>query len=401
MISAAEFLKWCEVFQVAINGSGGGGGGGSVNSVVGTANRITSTGGVNPVIDISAAYVGQTSITTLGNISTGTWNGTVIGSTYGGTGVNNGSSTITLGGSLTTSGAFASTFTMTAPTSVTFPTSGTLATTAQLVTPAALTKTDDSNVTLTLGGSPSTALVNAASMTLGWTGTLSGTRGGTGVNNGASTITLGGSFTTSGAFTTTLTVTGNTNVTLPTSGTLLTSAGAVTSITGTANQVIASASTGAVTLSLPQSIATGSSPTFVTQTLSGLTASQVVVTDASKVLASLAYTTTATASALVQRDSNANSASNRFAPNSNVLSMSGTLTLTDSDAQYQFLNPNGSNRIVQLPTAVTNMLYIIKNTGTLGNTLLVRDAGAVQIGNLIANGLVVGYYYNGTVWSTV
>jgi hypothetical protein len=36
----------------------------------------------------------------------------------------------------------------------------------------------------------------------------------------------------------------------------------VTSITGTANQVIASASTGAVTLSLPQDIATTSSPTF-------------------------------------------------------------------------------------------------------------------------------------------
>ncbi len=42
----------------------------------------------------------------------------------------------------------------------------------------------------------------------------------------------------------------------------LTSSSGVTSITGTANQVIASASTGAVTLSLPQSIATNSSPTF-------------------------------------------------------------------------------------------------------------------------------------------
>ena len=47
---------------------------------------------------------------------------------YGGTGVNNGSSTITLGGSLTTSGAYASTFTMTNTTTVTFPTTGTLAT---------------------------------------------------------------------------------------------------------------------------------------------------------------------------------------------------------------------------------------------------------------------------------
>ena len=43
----------------------------------------------------------------------------------------------------------------------------------------------------------------------------------------------------------------------------------VTSITGTANQVIASASTGAVTLSLPQSISTTSSPTFNIVTATG------------------------------------------------------------------------------------------------------------------------------------
>ena len=44
---------------------------------------------------------------------------------------------------------------------------------------SALTKTDDTNVTLTLGGSPTTALLNAASLTLGWTGQLDISRGGT------------------------------------------------------------------------------------------------------------------------------------------------------------------------------------------------------------------------------
>lgn len=52
----------------------------------------------------------------------------------GGTGVNNGSRTLTLAGSLVTSGAFASTFTMTGVTNVTFPTSGTLSTTTGTVT---------------------------------------------------------------------------------------------------------------------------------------------------------------------------------------------------------------------------------------------------------------------------
>lgn len=59
-----------------------------VTSVSGTTNRITSTGGTTPVIDISASYVGQSSITTLGTITTGTWNGSVIGLTYGGTNAN-------------------------------------------------------------------------------------------------------------------------------------------------------------------------------------------------------------------------------------------------------------------------------------------------------------------------
>lgn len=44
-------------------------------------------------------------------------------------------------------------------------------------------------------------------------------------------------------------------------------AGTVTSITGTTSQVIASASTGNITLSLPQSIASSSSPTFAALTL--------------------------------------------------------------------------------------------------------------------------------------
>ena len=60
---------------------------GTVTSVSGTLNRITSTGGATPVIDIDAAYVGQASITTLGTVTTGTWNATVVDVMYGGTGL--------------------------------------------------------------------------------------------------------------------------------------------------------------------------------------------------------------------------------------------------------------------------------------------------------------------------
>ena len=98
-----------------------------VIDVVGTANRITVN---TDSIDIASTYVGQTSITTLGTIATGTWQGTIVGPTYGGTGVNNGTKTITLGGNFTHSGAHTLTLTTTGNTNVTLPTTGTLATLA-------------------------------------------------------------------------------------------------------------------------------------------------------------------------------------------------------------------------------------------------------------------------------
>jgi hypothetical protein len=51
--------------------------------------------------------------------------------------------------------------------------------------PSALTKVDDTNVTVTLGGTPSTSLLQAVSLTLGWAGQLSSARGGLGINTSA------------------------------------------------------------------------------------------------------------------------------------------------------------------------------------------------------------------------
>ena len=53
---------------------------------------------------------------------------------------------------------------------------------AATATPAALSKTNDTNVTLTLGGTPTTALLQATSITVGWQGTLAPARGGFGVD---------------------------------------------------------------------------------------------------------------------------------------------------------------------------------------------------------------------------
>ena len=58
------------------------------------------------------------------------------------------------------------------------------------VTGAALTAGNDTNVTLTLGGTPATSLLRAASITAGWTGMLSIARGGT--NNSSFSAVSGG-----------------------------------------------------------------------------------------------------------------------------------------------------------------------------------------------------------------
>lgn len=69
--------------------------------------------------------LGLDDITATGTVTTGTWNASVIGAAYGGTGVaNNAASTLTI------SGNFGTTLTVSATTALTLPTTGTLATLA-------------------------------------------------------------------------------------------------------------------------------------------------------------------------------------------------------------------------------------------------------------------------------
>lgn len=126
---------------VEVNVPGGGGSG--VTSVSGTA-PIASSGGATPAISIS-----QASTSSDGYLSSTDWN------TFDGKfNVPTGLSTDYLDG-LGTPQPFPA---------------------IPSVTPSALTKTDDTNVTLALGGSPSTSLLAATSLTLGWSGTLADVR---------------------------------------------------------------------------------------------------------------------------------------------------------------------------------------------------------------------------------
>ena len=63
----------------------------TARNITGTTNRITITHGDgvsgNPTLDIASSYAGQSTITTLGTVTTGTWNASTIAVGYGGTGV--------------------------------------------------------------------------------------------------------------------------------------------------------------------------------------------------------------------------------------------------------------------------------------------------------------------------
>jgi hypothetical protein len=79
--TALSFVQFSGAGQI-IAGSGLAKSGNTL-SVVGTANRVKVSG---TGVDIDPAYVGQTSITTVGTVTAGTWNGTTIGVANGGTG---------------------------------------------------------------------------------------------------------------------------------------------------------------------------------------------------------------------------------------------------------------------------------------------------------------------------
>jgi len=146
---------------------------------------LNSSSASQPNLTTASALV------SVGNVTTGTWSATTVQPQYGGTGVNNGTRTITLGGSLTTTAAWT------------------------------LNQNVEINSSPTLRGTNFNSIPNGALINSGI------------VINGIS-VALGGTY----------------------SQTL------VSSVTGTANQVITSAASGNITLSTPQDIGTASSVRF-------------------------------------------------------------------------------------------------------------------------------------------
>jgi hypothetical protein len=237
------------------------------------------------------------------------------------------------------------------------------ATAPEWVSGAALTKVDDTNVTLTLSGTPSASLLAATSLTLGWTGQLAVSRGGTGLSGGtsggipyfssttamtssallaANALMVGGgagaapsTITTGTGVVTALGVnTGTSGAFVVNGGALGTpSSGTVTNLTGTASINI----NGTVGATVPT---TGSFTTLTTSstvTLNGGTANGVAYLNASNVLttgAALTFdgtnlSTTGTATAT------------KFAPTGNVTAGNGMYLPTANTLAW---STNGSER---------------------------------------------------------
>lgn len=219
------------------------------------------------------------------------------------------------------------------------------------ITGAALTKVDDTNVTLTLGGSPNTALLNAASLTLGWTGQLGLTRGG---SNASLTASNGG-------------------IVYSTA-----SAMAILSGTATANKILYAGSSAAPSWSVPTFPVTASA-----------TSGKIIVSDGTNWIAS------------TPAFPNASATSGKYVKSDGTNWIASTTTLPDAGTSGKLLRGNGTNYIETTATfadtyTASNLLYsngsnTVQGLSTGNNSVLVTSAtGVPSISTTLPQGLSIG-----------
>ena len=82
----------------------------------------------------------------------------------------------------------------------------------------------------------------------------------------------------------------------------------------------------------------------------------------------------------------------------------GTVMLTSESAVYQLIDPNGAARDVVLPTLAAGdagRSFAVKNTGTAGNYLTIKNAAGTQLGPLVGNGYSMAVVWSGTAWEVL
>lgn len=259
------------------------------------------------------------------------------------------------------------------------------------VTAAALNKVDDTNVTMTLSGSPSTALIAATTMGLGWTGQLAINRGGTGAATTTSNFVFIGP--TSGspaapsfrALTTTdipsLAYVTSVSLSLPSiltvSGSPVTSSGTLTGTltTQAVNTIFAGPSSGAGVAPTFRSLTTADIPTL-NQNTTG-TAANITATSNSTL-------TTLSALSLPGSQVSGNISGNAANVTGTVAIGNGGTGQSTAAAAFNALAPvtttgdliigNGTNSSTRLAIGANN--YVLTSNGTTASWAVATGSGA-------------------------
>jgi hypothetical protein len=79
--------------------------------------------------------------------------------------------------------------------------------------------------------------------------------------------------------------------------------------------------------------------------------------------------------------------------------MAAAVTLTATSPRYQFLDPDGSDRDVTLPTGSAGLAFVIRHFGA-ANVITVKDAAAATVTTLAATTSVT-LIYDGTAWQVM
>jgi hypothetical protein len=133
------------------------------NGVTVSGTTISGVNATSSTVGVAAFPTSQFTVTT-GSVAITALSGSLISSglvspTYGGTGVNNGTNTLTLAGNVSHAGAYTQTFTATANTSVTLPTGGNLTNTAVTLTSGSILKGNGtSEIAVATGADIATAI---------------------------------------------------------------------------------------------------------------------------------------------------------------------------------------------------------------------------------------------------
>ena len=304
---------------------------------------------------------------------------------------------------------------------------GTVALTSDIpsVTPAALTKTDDTNVTLTLGGTPATALLQATSITVGWTGTLADGRIASASNWNTAYTDRIAIFTTTGSSGSS-TFSGNT-LNIPTytlaglgGQPLATNLTSLAGLNYSSLSFVKMSASGTFSLDTT-SYGTGSVTSIATN--NGITGGPITATgtigltpiNAFSVLANTSGSTAApyfalgyssafgTVSNLVARDANGNTHANNFESATTGFAAVGTITLTAASSRVQVPSSGSGTCTIVLPDATTlsiGHIFEINNNGSAiatiqqngGGTLITMPSGSYIVVILTSNSFSAGQW---------